>query len=448
MMDNKEVKIKKKKKVEKEHDPVGTERVIVKVAVVLLVIMAATLLFLLFYDKDSALIVPDEPNYKEIEMTVIDFTKDKINTNVMETSEKDDVPVRYTTVSDFYENNIMMTNTTVDYLNKRFIVRSREYSKMAYVSSVTLKGEYEWDIILDDNKFDSVDVNKVIYEDEYYYVFMTKKRDSGNTLEVIKLNEKGKKKGNLVLAQDVDESISDAYFNDGQFAIVTTAYKTFSVYYMNEKLKLVETTFSSAKNKVISVERYIRYEKGYFDGDKTNIVFENGDKFVFVSVGKNGSATNDKLDAINKLGSVETLNISEYHDGFVAYVGQKIYKLNDKYEIVNVYDYSTVKLPDDSKYVDKDSEIGGYDGSGGYSLNIENVDIVNNFIIVKASTWFSNVYDIYDKHLNLKKRYTFDFTEYNYEHAVLLNSFYIDDKMYELYSWGAETPSIMISVLG
>ena len=37
---------------------------------------------------------------------------------------------------------------------------------------------------------------------------------------------------------------------------------------------------------------------------------------------------------------------------------------------------------------------------------------------------------------------------YQYNDGVVLNSFYIDDAIYEIYSYGTETPSIMISKIG
>ena len=152
---------------------------------------------------------------------------------------------------------------------------------------------------------------------------------------------------------------------------------------------------------------------------------------------------------VNNLQTEQKKKVSAYLKGFTVTAGTTIYKFDSDNRLVNKFDYASVKLEDNKEYLEKykdDEFIDVEDMENNIYLN--KIETNSNTIIVNTNTMFSNIYDMYDLNLKINKRIILDAFKYSYEEGVLLKSFYIDDVIYEVYSYGKETPSIMISKIG
>lgn len=439
---------KKGRTIAKEKKEFKREYVFLGIAVLVLIILIAILVRILFFGKRADVIVPDLPSYDKLDIGIVDFTDESAYSQDLNSKKASSLSVSYSVVSDYYNEGILLSNTQVEYLNDEFIITSGPFSSIPFVSSISKDGKLNWLTKINNKNFDEYRIYKTIFVGKYYYSFAIAKKGNTSSLTAIKLTADGKIDSTKIIKEDIKGKIKDVIYSNKKIAIITSDAVDIYIYFTDENL-------SENKNEIILGEsidtsNYLIYEGASTDDNLLSLVINDNEKLYKTIIDMNQYTVNASIiEGIDSLISEDTINIGSYLNGFTVYTDKVLYKFDSNFNLINKFDYSTIKLEDDAEYKEKykDDEFIDVENTVN-NIYIENVSKSSDSIIVNTTTLFSSIYDIYDATLMIQKRIILDIFKYSYQEGVLLNSFYIDGNIYEIYSYGAETPSIMISKIG
>lgn len=445
----KEFKSEEKQRIlEKETFKLKKEHFLLVFAVLLLIFFIVILVYMLFFSKKREVIIPDTPTYENVDVGLVDFKDANATATDLNSKKNNNLNVTYKIISDYYEKGILLSNTQVDYLNNSFIVTSGPASVDSFISSMTIDGQLKWITKLDNKEFGSIHVYKTIYDNDNYYVVGISEKNNKNNLIIIKINTTGKRVTTRIISENVDEKIKDVLVLDRKIAVITENTKSIKVYFTNDNLE--------ENKKYVNSDQYLKdlnnlYYEASINVDKViKIACVSGDTHYIMEVNSDSYETSvNEFTDVNNLQTENKKKVSSYLKGFTATAGTNIYKFDSDNRLVNKFDYASVKLEDTKDYIEKykDDEFIDVEDMEN-SIYINNIETNSNTIVVNTNTMFSNIYDMYDLNLKINKRIILDIFKYSYDEGVLLKSFYIDDVIYEVYSYGKETPSIMISKIG
>lgn len=438
----------KQRVLEKEKFELKKEHFILVFAVLLLIFLIAILIHMLFFTKKKEVIVPDAPTYENVDVGLIDFQDSKATATDLNSKKNSSLNVTYKIISDYYEKGILLSNTQVSYLNESFIVTSGPASADSFISSMTIDGNLSWITKLDNKEFGSIHVYKTVYYDGNYFVVGISEKGNKNNIIIIKVNTTGKRVTTRIISDNVDEKIKDVLVIDRKIVIITENSKSVKVYFTNDNLEENKKYVNSAL--YLKDLNSLYYEASINDDKIIKIACVSGDTHYIMEVNSDTYETTvNEFTEVNNLQTESTKKVSAYLKGFTATADSNIYKFDSDNRLINKFDYASVKLEDTKDYIEKykDDEFIDVEDMEN-RIYINKVESNSNTIIVNTNTMFSNIYDMYDLNLKINKRIILDAFKYSYEEGVLLNSFYIDDVIYEVYSYGKDTPSIMISKIG
>lgn len=434
--------------IDKEKFKIKKEHLVLVFAVLLLIFLLSILIYMLFFSKKREVIVPDAPSYENVDVGVIDFNDSAATSTDLNSKKNSNLNVTYKIISDYYGQGILLSNTQVEYLNDSFIVTSGFSSSDSFISSISLDGKLNWITKLDDKEFGSIHVYKTIYYQDNYYVFGTAEKKSTNNLVVIKVNNVGKRVTTRIINEKTDEKVKDVLLIDRKIAVITENAGVIKVYFTNDNLE--------ENKKYVTSTTYLKdvtdlYFEASINADKIiKIACASGDTHYIMEINSDTLETNAyEFTEVNNLNSESKKKVSAYLKGFVVSSGNIVYKFDSDNRLINKFDYNSVKLEDMTEYKEKykdDEFIDVEDIENSIYLNY--IEANSNTVIVNTNTLFSNIYDMYDLNLKINKRIILDAFKYSYDDGILLKSFYIDDAIYEVYSYGKDTPSIMISKIG
>lgn len=445
----KKFKLEEKQRVlEKEKFKLRKEHLILVFAVLLLIFLLGILIHMLFFSKKREVIVPETPTYESVDVGLVDFKDANATATDLNSKKNNNLSVTYKIISDYYEKGILLSNTQVDYLNEAFIVTSGPASTDSFISSLSIDGNLNWITKLDNKEFGNIHIYKTVYYGDNYYVVGIAEKSNKKNVVIIKVSAAGKRVTTRIISENVDEKVKDVLVIDRKIAIITEDTKNIKVYFTNDNLEENKKYVNSAL--YLKDLSNLYYETCTSVDRIVKIACVSGDTHYIMEVNVDTYETNVKeFTEVNNLQTEQKKKVSAYLKGFTVTAGTTIYKFDSDNRLVNKFDYASVKLEDNKEYLEKykdDEFIDVEDMENNIYLN--KIETNSNTIIVNTNTMFSNIYDMYDLNLKINKRIILDAFKYSYEEGVLLKSFYIDDVIYEVYSYGKETPSIMISKIG
>lgn len=434
--------------LEKEKKPIRKEHFYLIGAFLILILLIAILVYMIFFSKSRDVIVPDLPSNESLDIGIVDFNDKASTADDLNSKKNSNIAVTYNLVSDYYKEGILLSNTQADYLNNSFVITSGPLSENPFISVINKNGKLEWLTKLNDKEYGKINVYKTIFINKNYYIFGSSKKNDKTSLIAIKVQDNGKVVTTKNILSDFEGKIKDVIATNNKIAVITSNSSDIKVVFTNEELK--ESKNEVTLSKYIDNSSYLNYQTGTKIDDKIKLVVNNSLKFYTVLVEANSaSAVVEEMTDLNNLKTEETIRVNNYLDGFAAYTRNQVYKFDANNKLINKFDYSKIKLEDDAAFKEKykDDEFFSSDDLTN-EIYVEEIKNDEESLIVNTKTLFSSIYDIYDSTLKISKRIMLDSFKYSYPEGMLLNSFYIDGAIYEVYSYGSETPSIMISRIG
>lgn len=434
-------------KIEKDRKPLRKEHLYLVLAILVLLSLVGLLIYMIFSGKEKALIVPDLPTHESLDVGIVDFSDTAATANDLNSKKNNSLSVNYNLVTDYYKEGILLSNTQADYMNDLIIVTSGPLSETPFISSLTKEGTLKWLTKLEDKEYDKINVYKTVFINKNYYVFGICTKDKESSLIVIKLDNYGKKKTTRILKKNINSKVKDVISIENKVAIILGNSSELTVMLTDEELNTNKNEISLSK--YIDNSSYLNYQTGT-SKNGLNLVVNNSNTFYTVDIDTNSlSASVKEMTELNNLKTDETIRVTNYLEGYMAYTNSNIYKFNPENKLINKFDYSKIKLENDEEFKEKykDDEFFSSDDFENV-IYVEGVNNSSSSLVVNTKTLFSSIYDIYDSSLKISKRIMLDKFKYSYPEGMLLNSFYIDGSIYEVYSYGSETPSIMISKIG
>lgn len=446
------MKIKKKMKEKKQINMKDLMPVII--ALVVLVILVIALIFTIFYKSEGDLVVPDAPNFKDIAVGVTDYEKNG-DPNKLLSGELKKSDVTYKIISNYYRNGILLSNTQVDFNNDEFIVHSGKFSETAFVSTIDKDGKLKWVQKITDKNYKKIIILKVFKEKDEYYAFGIGKKTNAQDVIAIKLAANGQQEKIEVIASDTENTLKTAVKLDGGYALVSEGTENIKIYYITKEFKTWKKTYSLKEDKQNIFFANIPHIKGSsYKDKKLSIVlaYTGGLEETMYLLNCNidsNTCTLKNFSGLSAISSPFNNELNSINDNYYTMHGKMVYKFNNEGTLLNKFDYRNLELENKDDYITdknvmKDENIENF--KNNYVLRSVNKNGTD--VLVKGSTAFSYVYDLMDENLKIKKRYVINKLKYDYKDGVLLKTFYIDGKIYEFYSYGSKTPSIMVSIIG
>ncbi len=425
---------------------------------IVLIILTGALIAVIFYDKEANMEVPPTPEYKKIEVGMVDFEDIGTNPSSLKTNAKKELSVDYDVITDYYKEGIMLANPQVEYLNDLFVIHSSLYTQGAFVSTATKDGKLNWIYKLEEKDYTDFTINKVIYADNKYYVFAdAKHKDEPETVAFI-LDEKGKKTDFKVLVTKAKVKLETVIQIDDGFAAIYDGSASIQIFYFDKDANYTEKKyFLYESDSNVFYSNTIEILSASYKDRTITLIFEHSastpaNKTYVLTVNvDNQKDTITVLKAIEDIRAEDSLEVISDQNGHYALLGSGIYNLNYANKIENKFDYSKMELENKEDY--DDGTVKDYEGNllsdmeNYYDLQYITFAGDDN-ILVKSASLYNNIYDIFDSNLNIKKRFMINRNTYTYDEDFLLAIYYIDDIIYEIYSHGIATPSIMISKIG
>lgn len=438
---------KEKKKIKKEH-------FYLLGAFLILILLLISLIYIMFFSKRKDLIVPDAPDYEALDVGVVDFSDKASKSDDLNSKKKNSLDVSYKIISDYYKEGILLSNTQAYYINDNFIITSGPLSDKSFISAIDKNENLKWITKLD-TKDEIRSIYKVIFVNNNYYVAALEKKEAKTNLVVLKISSEGKIENTKIVKANVQlTKIYDLVELNNKLALITSEDGDIKIFYTDINLNTIDKTISLKeeyqKNYPEEVVNSLNYQTSTNIDNNLAVILSINNKFIKANVDQVYALSLVDITAdITDVKITDTLRVNNYLDGFIASTNSIIYKYDTKDKLTNKFDYTTVKLEDDTAYKEqyKDDEFVDINEMEN-NIYIENITVNNDNILVNSKTLYSSIYDIYSKDLVIQKRIMIDSIKYDYEDGVILNSFYIDGKIYEVYSYGTETPSIMISKIG
>lgn len=431
----------------------GTKKYIKKgnipiiIAILLLIIMVIALVIVIFHNDNKGLVLPDAPKEKSLSVEKYDYQNSTSDPNDITANVGKNTKVEYKFITDYYKEGILLSNTMTDYIDNEFLIYSGPYSDTPFISAVDIKGNLKWINKIKSSGYDTLKIINVQKLDNSYYIFAVGTSKNSNNNIVIKINSNGKEEKREIISKNDKNRLSAVVKIDSGFAITTEGDNGLIIYTLSKELKQLKNTYNLKNEENNIFNAGIPYVKSIVYKDKavSMVVQYNGnenEKMYIVNYNMDSnSSTTVPFNELMKLANPYTNKIYDYKTNFLVGYGKIAYMFNQNGEMIKNYDYSNLKLKEDS-YTNVFGEL------VENKINIQSIKMYNDNILVTSTTNSDYIYDVFDEYLNLKVRYTLKIEEYETPENVLLNVFCIDGKLYEIHSYGYETPSIMISVVG
>lgn len=425
------------------------EYTFISILIILLVIMIAALIYFTFFVKEKELIVPELPNYETLDVGVVDFNDENAKANDLNNKKSSSLNVTNTIVKDYYKKGILLSNTQVTYLNDNFIISSGPSTEEdAFISVIDKNGKLKWLTKLNDKEYSNIKVAKTEFYNNNYYIAAISEKNSNKSLALIQVDLDGKKVSTTKIKENFAGRIEDIKISKDFTSIITNSATDVII-------NIIDTISKESKkelvlSKILATEENISYNASHINDSALSVVVKDYSKYYVIDINMENYITKStELTDINNINSSENIYIGNYLNGFTAYSSQNIYKLNNANRLIDKFNYASIKLEDDKALKEKYKDDESIDVNELVNtITISNVSIEKEKIIVKSNTSYSNIYDIFDSNLKLEKRFMIDAINYQYENGALLNNFFIDGAIYEVYSYGFDTPSILISKMG
>lgn len=423
------------------------------ICAIVLVVLVSSLIYVIFHKEQIKLEVPELPKYEHVSVGVADFKDGNGKDNSLQSNKITETKVNYRIVSDYYKKGILLSNVNVEYMNDEFIIRSGAYSNTPFVSSVSLDGKLNWIYKISIKEAKSVTVVNTLYHKNLYYVFLNVLVDNQYRVAVFTVDSKGKKSDITYINKKSDNKANTVIETDSGFATILEGNNNLEIYYVDYKLKVDKKVYKLSERKEnifkssIPIVRAVNYKNNVISIVVTYMGGYDNSKYI-VNVEKDFTT---KIKVFNELEKIESDEASVFISGkdcYYAMLGKKVYMFDLNGRLSNTYDYSNLQLENPEDYLGKEY-IDGFDEDTELTyLELQRIVKQDDGLVVNFETSFNNVYDIYDSNLKLKKRFMLEQAKYRYTNGVLLSTFYIDGKLYDIYSYGFETPSIMINTIG
>lgn len=420
------------------------------ISALILIVLIIALIFVLLDKDDKGLILPDPPTEKHLSVEVYDY-KENDDTNDLTKEVAGYLKTEYHFVTDYYKKGIMLSGTQVDYLDGNFIIRSGMYSDIPFMSVVDKSGKLKWLTKINTSSYDSLKIKSVLKIDDNYYVIAEGTSNNLRDHLVIKIDNKGKEVKRETISKGVLNNVNDALVIDEYLAIITDGSEGVVVYTLSKDLKEVSKPYYLKNDDNNIFNLYYPYVKSVIYKDKvlTMVVNYNGtkdDKIYLVNY--NIDSKSSTITPFKELMEVEnpySNQIYNINNSFLIGKNKKVIMYNENGNMIKSHDYSNLKFKKESYTVEVQE---GVQETYQNEMHVDGITIYGDNILLKGTNASQYIYDLYDKDLNLQKRFVLDQDEYEAEEHILLKVFYIDGKLYEIHSYGFNTPSIMISVIG
>lgn len=415
------------------------------IASFVLVLLSTALVYVVIYVPDDQIFALKVPQYKDLKIGVIngnDTTKMKSLRNLnYETHE-----VNYSLVKDYYRNDIILNTVKISLINnEEFIIRNNdliEETEKEFISKVNLKGNLEWLTIITDENYKDIKIEEVLKHQDEYYLVCTGTKGKYKHLMIVKLDNKGTIINVSSIKSDFTKKIYKIFQTSNNIIVMSDDIE---LYYINYDLKLEKEVYKylskspfgdselyvygaslNGNNLVVLVNVYDYYKDG------------TEDYILDIDINKKISSYYPVKNISNSLNSMMSRVAYIVNDKILYKVDKnKLLAYSFSAEYLGQVDYSNLELEEDNLYIISSSK-------ETIKNKIEVMSVSDK--VIESNTNFYRVYDFIDNNLNITKRYVMD-TSYYYYNGVLLNTYIINNKIYELYMYGFETntPAILIT---
>lgn len=404
----------------------------IALAILMFVMLMALFIHQVFFVKKYEVIVPDLPNHKSYDVSVVDGNGD---TNDINAGEKKKLKVSYKVVDDFYKQGILLSGTLVNNLDDNLIITSGLFATTPFISRVSYEGKLDWLTKIEDSKYTGIQVYKTVsMNNEYYVAALCKNSNNEKDIVVYRFDSNGKMVNSKVIETNTKGRIAGGAVVNGKVAFVYELSNNPVVQLLNSDLTSEKIGVCQNNNEVCGLVLKVTATN-----DLINLAVNN--KIAIVNA-------NDKSVSVVNLNNTidEESYPIDYLNGVIYKSKDKVTKYDASGNVVKEIDYSKMKLENVKDYVTEESKHLMTDDAKS-DFSIKNIHLDSDYIVVCSETTFSRLYDVYDKDLKLVKRYIFDITKYAINEGMLIDFIYSKDKIHEVYSYGVDTPSIMISTI-
>lgn len=411
------------------------------------ILLVVALLVVIFHKDDNGFILPDPPTEKELSVEVYDY-KENDDTNDLTKEVAQNLKTEYHFITDYYKKGIFLSDVNTEYVDGDFIIHSGKFNDAPFISVVDKSGKLKFLTKIKVNSYDSLKIKKVLKKDKNYYVIADGTTNNLNDNLVIKFNDKGKEVKREILSKGTKNSIADALVTNGNITVVTDWYDGIIIYTLSDDLKSINDPYSFKDNETFSNYSLVK-SVIYEDNTLTIVVKYNGPKgeeiyLVDYNIDSK-ELTYKTFDEVKKVENQHTYSIYNSNNNFIVRTNKNIYIYNKNGELIKKQEYANLIFKNPTIMQDiGEEDVGNIENKA----NLQKVTIFNDYIFTQAENLTHYIYDLYDKDLNLQKRFVLDIHEYKSADNTLLKVFYIDGKLYEIHLYGFDTPSIMISVIG
>lgn len=420
------------------------ERAKLVIAIIVLIGLIFAIIYLLFYSdpKKVKLDLPELPKEGVVEVGIVDFSESGSDSLDLNNNKTKEASVEYISIDDYYKEGIMLGGNIIESINSNFILRSSSFAQPAFVSLINKDMKLEWIAKIEDKKYKSIYIRKVLFVDNYYYVFAEGLVDTTKYLLGIKIGTDGKSSGIKEIIKLDNFTINDSFYVNDNFTVVSGGYYNLIVYTIDKEFKVVKEYREALQLNSVFHNDAITIRRSGIDENLIYMeIFADETENLVVFNVENDEIKRTEIDVNNR---AETVLFSNRKTKLFDQNKVYVYKLND--EIINRFDYSQVTLEpveDYPSYVTLDGE------DLKNALGVLGMTETNDYYIVNFETTFNKYYDVFDKSLNIKKRFKINKEKYSYkeQEAIMINYSYYDNKLYEFYIYGNTTPSLMVSVV-
>lgn len=432
----------------KEKPKFKREYIGIIIAVIVLIVLLVILVKELFFTKRYQVIVPPLPNYKDVDLGVVDPKDTGNDINNIESKKVNKKNISYKLVSDYYKKGIVLGNTKINMNGDKFYITSGIGSPNAFVSSVTTDGKLEWLYKIEEKKYKNIDIyqTKVINNMLYVFASATDSNNKKHTI-LITVNQKGEKEDLLVIEKENEIKVLDVKKYESKIALIASDHNGDIKVYNITNAKTVDKNVYSLNSYYPNIDA--KYVNSNLDKEKLSLIVKTDNGIEEITINNSDNLSERKtFDGLNELQIEDSIYSTSYEKGYIFNTKNSVYKFDEQNRLENKNEYSKLKLEnlDDIKEKYKDDEYMDVENLTNY-IEINKITVDKN-ILVEFETLLTRVYDIYDSDFNLINRFMIDKEKYEIEEGILLASYYHDGSIYEIYSYGTKTPSIMISKIG
>lgn len=428
------------------------------IALLVLVVLVLMLIIVVFYKDNKGLKVPDLPEYERMRVNIGSSSSGKLDESSLSSLESVNVNVDYNIISDYYKNGIILVNPRVELIEESIVISNQNRLDAPYVSVIGLDCKLKWINKIEYKEYDYFSIEKILYDEKYIYAISVGGKETEKDLLVISFDKKnGSEVKREIIQSSITNKFDDAVMTDNGITVITSGKNNVIIYFLNYELKLLKNPYELEKQEINLFHSSKPSVNGVNYNNHVLVIslayyWNSSESSYLLTLNLNNNTSSlKKFNALNNISNKFNGNIISIGDRMYTYNENKIYSFDQNGTLTNNYDYGTLKLEDQKEYknyYDENGEKLSEVGEISNSYNVVNMYSNDKNIVVAGETVFNFVYDIFDSQLKLEKRYLINQFNYNYDQGVLLKLIYANEKIYQVYSYGSETASILISVIG